>query len=144
MPPVPQQCAPHDAAAARRVKTRRCFRTIARGAAVASALVLGACTTLRSYPQQLPGWHSPHYHILFGRLSLSHHRRSWVLEYDVPTSTDPYGGRVALTPATALRGYTVGQLVQVNGRILHRPNKLGTGTLYGVTKVRLWHPKASW
>lgn len=107
--------------------------------------MLGGCAKLQKFPQQLPGWHSPGYHVILGRLERSRIDPSvTVIDYDLPVSTDPYGGRFALTPQRKLFGFQIGQLVQIRGRVLKKPDKKGAGTLYQIDSVRLWHRQDRW
>ncbi len=114
-------------------------------AAVAGGAALGGCARLQKFPQQLPGWHSRHYHTLLGRLERSRIAPGvTIIYYDLPVSTDPYGGRFALTPKAKLYGFAIGQLVQIRGHISKKPDKKGAGTLYHIDSVRLWHRQTAW
>ena len=112
--------------------------------ALASLALVPACTKPRpGLPDVLPGWHSPNYEIIMGRLE----RRAgkdpteaptWVLRYGLAAG-DPYGGEVALLPPDALTGYSGGEPIEVHGAV--EPEfKSATypGTWFRVSAIRYW------
>lgn len=106
-----------------------------------SLLLLAGCgVSLHHYPKPKLGWHSKHYSIIFGVLSRHDtHPISWTVRYASVYSGDPYGGKFALTPTSALVGFWPGNMVEIHGHPeVKAPNKAGTGTLYAITSIRLW------
>jgi hypothetical protein len=107
--------------------------------------MMAGCGGRKAYPDSQPGWHNDDYTTIFGRLS----RRSgehadapiWVLRYDFANAADPYVGRVALTPAEKLIGYSGGELVEVHGKVLAKSDADPLGYYqFQVQSIRIWKP----
>ncbi len=103
-------------------------------------LFVAGCGSLNPYPAGRPGWHSPHYRIVFGRLNhIGGSHGHWTLRYAGVVSNDPYGGRLVLTPAVRMSGFSPGQEVEVFGRVLRNgKSPLMPNPLYQVSVIRLW------
>lgn len=108
--------------------------------AIALSLLSGCGVILHHYPEPNVGWHSKDYSIVFGVLSRHDTNPvSWTIRYSSVYSGDPYGGKFALTPASAMVGYVPGNTVEIFGHPEPKaPNKAGTGTLYDIKNIRLW------
>ncbi len=102
--------------------------------------LLAGCGSLNTYPPGRPGWHSPHYRIVFGRLNhLGGSAGHWTLRYAGAVSNDPYGGRFILTPASRISGFSPGQEVEVFGQVLRaRKSSYAPNAIYQVRVIRLW------
>ncbi len=98
------------------------------------------CGSLNPYPAGRPGWHSPHYRIVFGRLNrIGASHRYWTLRYAGAVSNDPYGGRLILTPASRMSGFSPGQEVEVFGQVLRNgKSPFMPNPFYQVRVIRLW------
>ncbi len=109
-------------------------------ASLSLALFLAGCGSLNPYPAGRPGWHSPDYHIVFGRLNyVGGSHGHWTLRYAGVVSNDPYGGRLILTPARSMSGFSPGQQVEVFGQLLrNKKSPLMPNALYRVHVIRLW------
>lgn len=115
-------------------------------AALLTALALGACHARKDYFEPDPGWHSPNYSTVFGRLSQQPGPTSdsppvWVLRFGA--ATGQYKGEFALTaPKDApqrLAGYSGGEMVQVKGRLLgEATTDAFNGRWYVVDSIQLW------
>jgi hypothetical protein len=115
---------------------------LACGVLAAGLFALAACNARNAYPDPAPGWHSPDYSTLFGRLT----RVPGPTPDDPPTftlrfgdTTDSFNGEVALTPPERLAGYSGGERVQVQGRPLGQPTTDAyNGRWYTVDAIRMW------
>jgi hypothetical protein len=116
-------------------------------ALVASALL--ACTARKRYPDPAPGWHSPDYSVVFGRLmrvplpapdpASPAPPPAWVIRFG--DSTEQYGGEFALTPPERMVGYAGGEPVEIRGHLMEgATNDPYSGRWYVVDAIRMWHP----
>jgi hypothetical protein len=104
-----------------------------------------ACKQRQTLPDIHPGWHTPGYDVILGRVLRKppadpNDAPTWILRYGLSNAADPYGGEVALMPQEALVGYGGGELVEVKGSV--DPGfKSGTyaGTWYRVSEIRIWN-----
>ena len=130
----------HVAAPSRRMLRQTKVLMLLGLIAIALPLLSGCGVVLHHYPEPHVGWHSKNYSIVFGVLSRHDTNPvSWTIRYSSVYSGDPYGGKFALTPNSALVGYVPGNTVEIHGRPEPKMrNKAGTGTLYHVTRIRLW------
>lgn len=113
--------------------------------ALVLASLSAACKQRQSLPDVLPGWHSPGYDVVMGRLQRVPPRDPteapvWVLRYGLSNADDLHSGEVALMPPEALVGYSGGELVEVRGAVdagFKSPDY--PGTWYRVQEIRIWN-----
>ena len=98
-----------------------------------SAMSLAGCGTRYDYPHGQPGWHSPHYHLIFGSLQTAG-KRTLAIEYAPADGPDPYHGELIITPQAAMTGFSTGEMVLLHGEVI----QTGTGRKYYVKSARLW------
>lgn len=113
--------------------TLRSGRRIWAPALLLIAASLAGCGTRYHYPHSQPGWHSPHYHKIFGSLQLVG-PRTLAIEYAPADGPDIYHGELIVTPPAALTGFSSGEMVLLHGEVI----QTGTGPRYYVKKARLW------
>jgi hypothetical protein len=118
------------------------MKRIALSLLLLGALAASGCKAKKLYPDADPGWHSPDYGVVFGRLQRKPARDPdepplWLIRYDL--GKDPYRGEFALTPAEKLVGYSGGEMVEIRGRIKSENAPAGySGTWYEVHDIRIW------
>lgn len=112
------------------ISPRRILRVLALLLAVS---LPAGCGTRYKYPPGHPGWHSPHYHLIFGSLQLVG-RRSLAIQYAPADGPDPYHGELVITPRAAMTGFSTGETVLLRGEVI----QTGKGPEYYVTHARLW------
>ena len=119
-------------------------------AAVTLASLVAGCHARKTYPDAAPGWHSPDYSIVFGRLQRVLIPPSatqpdaeapppvWTIRFGL--SQDPYSGEFALTPADRLVGYSGGENVEIRGHRATQPTSdVFNGRWYSVDSIRMWN-----
>ncbi len=111
----------------------RCGRRWGGLAVMLSAMLLAGCGTRYDYPKSQPGWHSPHYHTLFGSLQIVG-QQTLAIEYAPADGPDPYHGELIITPQAAMTGFSTGEMVLLHGEVI----QTGTGPKYYVKSARLW------
>lgn len=112
---------------------------------LASLLVLPSCQgkARKMYPDPSPGRASAGYTQIFGRLQRVPSKNPenppvWVIRYGFSDS-DAYGGRLNLAPPEKLIGYSGGELVQINGRVVPEwTHPEFAGAWYDVQSIRAW------
>lgn len=97
------------------------------------AMSLTGCGTRYDYPHGRPGWHSPHYHLIFGSLQTAG-QQTLAIEYAPADGPDPYHGELIITPRAAMTGFSTGEMVLLHGEVI----QTGTGPKYYVKSARLW------
>lgn len=110
---------------------------------LASALLLGACSSKKRYPDPNPGWHAEDYHEIFGRLQRVPSKDPegaplWIIRYGF-NNADKYSGKLNLTPGEKMVGYNGGELVHITGAL--QPNFTNAefgGSWYQINTIRLW------
>ncbi|MGC8560231.1 MAG: hypothetical protein ACP5O1_06070 [Phycisphaerae bacterium] len=111
----------------------RCGRRLRGLAVILSAMLLAGCGTRYRYPHGQPGWHSPHYHTIFGSLQIVG-QRTLAIEYAPADGPDRYHGELIITPQVAMTGFSTGEMVLLHGEVI----QTGTGPKYYVKRARLW------
>ncbi len=77
-----------------------------------------------------------HYHWLQGRIHYDAQQQRWQIEYSAsPSSTDPYGGRITLTPHNELSKCQSGDVIIVRGEIDNNIHDDAGKPVYKVAKV---------
>ncbi|NNM86647.1 MAG: hypothetical protein HKL96_12930 [Phycisphaerales bacterium] len=107
--------------------------------AIFCLLALG-CGELENYPPGQPGWHTPDYTVVFGRLEHSQSTVSqWVLRYESVTTPDPYGGKFLLSPTQMFNCLVPGDQIEVIGKPMPKAKpQAGAATTYQVKTVYYW------
>lgn len=114
--------------------------------AIVGLLLLVSCGKgTKTYPDVLPGWHSPGFDVVFGRLARVPSKDpaeppTWVIRYGLTNTSDPYRGELALMPADKMLGYAGGELVEIRGNVdpaFKSPTY--AGTWYVVSAIRIWN-----
>ena len=120
----------------------RPMKRIALSLLLLTVTALAGCKAKKTYPDPDPGWHSPDYGIIFGRLQRIAAKDPdsapiWLVRYDF--NQDRYRGELALTPAEKLVGYSGGEMVEIHGAV-KTAAALGSypGTWYEVHSIQLW------
>ncbi len=94
---------------------------------------VSGCGSRYNYPHGDPGWHSPHYHMIFGALQPVG-RQSLAVEYAPGNGPDPYHGELIITPRAAMTGFATGEMVLLHGEVIHT----AAGPKYYVKSAKLW------
>ncbi len=112
---------------------RNTARVLSAVLLVLAAWAVGGCGNRYNYPPGNPGWHSPHYHTIFGMLQLAG-RQSLAVEYAPGNGPDPYHGELIITPPAAMTGFSTGEMVLLRGEVV----QTGAGPAYYVKRAKLW------
>ncbi len=102
-------------------------------------LILG-CGELETYPPGQPGWHTPDYTVVFGRLEHGPSDASqWMLRYESVTTPDPYGGEFLLSPTQMFNCLMPGDQIEVIGKPMAKSKTSARlATTYQVQTVYYW------
>ena len=101
-----------------------------------------ACNTRKDFPEPYLGWHNNSYSQLYGRLVRvpgpnPEDPPAWIIRFGMPR--DAYRGELALTPATALTGYSGGGAVELKGHLLDKTTTDAyNGRWYVVDSIQMW------
>ncbi|HVT79120.1 MAG TPA: hypothetical protein VHM90_00570 [Phycisphaerae bacterium] len=110
--------------------------------ALLSLATLPACNTRKDFPEPYLGWHNPSYSQIFGRLvrlpgANPDDPPTWLVRFGMPG--DAYRGELALTPATALTGYSGGEHVELKGHLLDQSTTDAyNGRWFVIDSIQMW------